>query len=123
METRLQAFQRGGVTLSPIIKKCIHAVDEYDELRMLINGRLDGLLSHCQIEVARAVILEKRTTELWADVPVTMQRVYIRDGNSASQVAFDVLNVLGLSAVDVTGDVEIEIILLDLLKGNHAGVF
>src|SRR5437899_41957 len=35
----------------------------------------------------------------------------------------DVLNVLGLLAVNVTREVEVEIVLLDLLEADHARVF
>ena len=37
------------------------------------------------------------------------------------QVAFDVLDVLGLLAVDVARQVEVEVVLLDLLDADHAG--
>ena len=37
-------------------------------------------------------------------------------------MALDVLNVLGLLAVDVARDVEVELVLLDLSERDHAGV-
>ena len=39
------------------------------------------------------------------------------------QVALDVLHVLGLLAVDVARQIEVELVLLDLLDADHAGVF
>jgi len=38
-------------------------------------------------------------------------------------VPFDVLEVLGLLAVDIAWKVEVEFVFLDLLDGDHAGVF
>ena len=37
-------------------------------------------------------------------------------------MAFDVLNVLGLLAVDVTRDIEVVLVLLDLLEAHHTGI-
>ena len=38
-------------------------------------------------------------------------------------MALDVLDVLGRLAVDVAREVEVELVLLDLLDGDHAGYF
>ncbi len=44
MTPRLQAPQCGGTLSAPVGKKRIHGLDEGDELRVLENGGLDGLL-------------------------------------------------------------------------------
>jgi hypothetical protein len=38
-------------------------------------------------------------------------------------VALDILEILRLCTVDVAGEIEIPVVLLDLLHTNHAGVF
>ena len=95
----------------------IHAGDEGGELGVLVDGGLDGRLVHGEIEVAGAVVLEQGLPELRADVPVALERIDIGGGDAALQVALDVLEVLGLLAVDVARQVEVELVLLDLLDG------
>src|SRR5262249_29392507 len=58
-----------------------------------------------------------------ADRPVTLEGIDIGDGDAAIQVTVDVLGVLGLLAVDVAREVEVEIVFLDLVDGHHAGIF
>ena len=66
---------------------------------------------------------EEGLSQLRANVPVPLQGIDIGAGDAALQVAFDVLDVLGLLAVDVAREIEVEIVLLDLLDADHAGVF
>ena len=101
----------------------VHAGDEGGELRVLVDGGLDGRLLHGEIEVAGAVLLEQGVPELRADGPVALERIDIGDGDAALQVARDVLQVLGRLAVDVARQVEVELVLLDLLEADHARVF
>ena len=119
----MQAPQCGGTLFAPVGKKRIHALDEGNELRMLVNGGLDGRLGHGQIKIAGEVGFEQRLPELRANGPVTCQRIHIRRGDSAAQVALDVLNVLALLAVYVARDVEVELVPLDLLERDHTRVF
>ena len=107
--------------LPPFGKVGVHAGDEGDELRVLVDGGLDGRLLHGEIEVAGAVVLEQRLPELRADVPVALERIDIGGGDAALQVALDVLDVLGLLAVDVAREVEVELVLLDLLERRPCG--
>ena len=69
------------------------------------------------------MVLNRTCRSLRADVPVALQGIDIGDGDAALQVALDVLEVLGLLAVDVARQVEVEIVLLDLLEADHARVF
>ena len=83
---------------------------------MLVDRGLDRRLVHGEIEVAGAVGLEQRLPELRADGPVALQGIDSAAGDAALQVAVDVLQVLGLLAVDVARQVEVEVVLLDLLE-------
>ena len=78
-------------------------------------------LFHGEIEVAGAVVLEQRLAELRADGPVALEGIDIGDGDAAAQVALDVLDVLGLPAVDVAREVEVELVLLDLRRSRPCG--
>ena len=51
-----------------------------------------------------------------------MQRIDIDDRNTALQVACNIVQVFGLAAVDVTWQVEIEIILLDFVEADDLRV-
>ena len=66
--------------------------------------------------------LEKRPPQPRANVPVALQGIDIREGDAAAQVTLDILQVLGRLAVDVARQVEVEVVLLDLGEGHHAGV-
>ena len=57
-------------------------------------------------------------------MPVAVERIDVAVGNAATQVAVDVLQVLGSGAVDVTGEIEVEVVLrvADLRMRHHAGV-
>ncbi len=57
------------------------------------------------------------------DIPVALERIDIGDGNASMQVALDILKVFGFLAVDIAGEVEVELVLLDLLEADHARVF
>lgn len=59
MTSGLQSLQRGGVPLAPLCEQGFHAADESDELRVLVNGGLDGRLIHGEIEVAGAIVLKR----------------------------------------------------------------
>ena len=113
-----KCLERLGALLPPGGEVGVHAGDEGGELRVPVDGGLDGRLFHGEIDVAGTVRLEQRLPELRADVPVVLEGVDIGVGNAAAQVAFDVLKVLGLLAVDVARQVEVEVVLLDLLDAR-----
>ena len=66
--------------------------------------------------------LEERCAEIGADFPVVAEGVDVVGGDAAEEVAADVLNVLRLLGVDVAGQVEIEVVLLDFIQGDEARV-
>ena len=100
----------------------VHAGDEGGELGMLVDGGLDRRLVHGEVEIAGTVGLEQRFAQLRADRPVRLERIDIGGGNAALQMPVDVLDILGRLAVDVARQVEVEVVLLDLLERDHAGV-
>jgi len=87
---------------------------------MLVDGRLNSLLFNRQIKIAGAVGLEQGCPELWANFPIGLQGIHVGAGDATLQMAFDVLNVFGLLAVDIAGDVQVEFVLLDFLYADHA---
>src|SRR5439155_10785168 len=112
----------GSAGLRPPIAMVLHAGDESRELRMLVDGGLDGRFLHGEIDIAGAEFLEQCVPELGAHLPVALERIDIGDWDAALQVARDVLEILGRLAVDVPGHVEIETILLNLLERDHTRV-
>ena len=130
MTVNLQPLEALAAPLSPVVEQGIHVLYERDELGMLVDGRLDGLLGYGQIKEAdphpRTLSLRARGEEclpqLRADFPVRLQGIQIGDGNPTLHMSFDVLNILGLLTVDVAGDIEVEVVLLDLIHPHHAGV-
>ena len=121
--TSFEVPQPRGALLPPLGKHGVHACDEGDELRVLVDGGLDGGLVHGEVEVTGAIRLEQDLPELRADGPGALEGIDIVGGNTALQVPLDILEVFRRLAVDVARKVEVEIVLLDLLEGNHARVF
>lgn len=52
MKTCLQRLERDNALPAPVGKQGIHALDEADEFRVLVDGGLDGKLYDGQIKVA-----------------------------------------------------------------------
>src|ERR1019366_7395184 len=52
----------------------------------------------------------------------TLERIDIGDGDTALEMALDVLQVLRHLAVDIARQVQVVVVLLDLLKADHARV-
>ena len=100
-----------------------YAVDEADELRMLIDGGLDGKLYDGQIKVAGAIGFEQGLPKLRANIPIRLQGIHVGVGYSTLQVPLDVLNIFGLLTVDIARDVQVEFVLLDFLDADHSRVF
>jgi hypothetical protein len=91
------------------------------KLRMLIDSWLDSCLFDRQIDIAGAIGLEEGLAQLGADSPIVLEGVDIGDRDAAFEVAFNVLKVLRRLAVDIAWQVEVEVVLLDLVDGNHSG--
>src|ERR1039458_1029354 len=100
----------------------VHSRNEDGELGVPIDRGLDCRLVHGEINVAWAISLEQYLPELRAGVPVALKVVNISHWDAASQVAVNVLEVFGLLAVDIARQVEVELVLLDLLDGDHARI-
>lgn len=58
----------------------------------------------------------------WRVLASLVSRLVI-SASMSERMSLDVLNILGLLTVNVTRDIEIEVVLLDLLDTHHAGVF
>ena len=123
MTTDLQLPQRLGALLPPSGEMLVHAGDEGGKLRVFVDRGLDRRLVHGEIEIAGAVVLEQARCAASGKRPNSVAARQHRQRDAAVQMAVDVLNVLGLLAVDVAREIEIEIVLLDLLDGDHARVF
>src|SRR5690606_34982982 len=121
--TGLRRLERGGAARAPAIEVAGHAGDEGGELRVLVDGRLDGRLVHGEGNVARAIGREQRLAQLRADLPVRLQRIDIGQRDATVEVAVDVLPVFRRLAVDVARQVEVVAVGFDLGQRHHAGVF
>src|SRR3989442_1279036 len=108
MKASLQRLKRLCAPLPPCREVRVHASDKGGELGVLINGGLDGRLLHREVEIAGPVSLEQYIAEVGADGPIRRESIYIALRDSALQVAFDVLEVFRLLAIDVAGQVEVE---------------
>ena len=82
MGTGLQRLERLSAPLPPRGEMGGHSGDKGCELWMLIDRRLDGRFLHGDVDVAGAPFLEQGVPELWADVPVPLERTDIADGNA-----------------------------------------
>ena len=102
---------------------CIHAGNESGKLGMLVDGGFDGCLVHGKVQIAGAFLFKQGLPKLRTDIPVTLECINISTGNAAMQMAFDILQVLSLLAVDVAWEVEVELVLLDFLQADHPRVF
>src|SRR5206468_3644343 len=109
----------GSGALSPASEKRIHAFDECDELGRTVDGGLDGRFIHSEIEITGSIVLEQHLPQPQADGPVALQSIHVGSRNPAAQMAFDILNVFGLLAVDVARKVKIELVPFDLIETYH----
>src|SRR5659263_5512 len=107
----------------PVSEMHIHSCYESCKLGMLVDSGFDGCLFHGKIHITRAFLFEQGLPELRADIPVALKCIYISRGNASMQVAFDILKVLSLLAVDIAREVEVELVFLDFLQADHPRVF
>ena len=116
MESGLECLERLGSLLTPSSKVVVHPIDEGLKLGMLVDGLFDVGFVDLEVEESLAVLLEQRLLKLGAHSPVAIEGLDVRFGDTALQVASDVLQVFGLLAVDVARQVQVEIVLFDFLK-------
>ena len=122
MAARLHLAQRRGHLLLPGGKVRVHAGDEGGELGVLVDRGLDRGLVHGESQVAGAAMVEQSLTELRADRPIGLEHIHITRGDTAAQVALNILKILGLLAINVARDIEVELILRDLREGDHTRI-
>ena len=98
--------------------------DEGGKLRVLVDRGFDGRLVHGKVEVAGAIGLEQRLPQLRADVPIAFagHRHRQRGCRPCRWPSMSCMSSACL-AVDVARQVEVELVLLDLLDADHAGIF
>ena len=123
MKSGLKVFEPHGGALVPLSKEGVHALDEGDELGVGVDGALDGALRDGKIKVTGTVGGKERLAKLGTYLPVGLEAVNIATRDSAAKVALDILNILCLLVVDVAGKVEVEVVFLNLVDADHAGVF
>jgi len=82
-QPRLQTFECFGALLPPAGKQGIHTVDEADELRMSVDGGLDGLLGNGQVKVAGAIDFEQGLPKLWTHLSIRLQGIHVGAGYAA----------------------------------------
>ena len=113
-------FEFFASTFLPSNEVGVHVFDKAGEFGVIIDAGLDGGLITGQIQIAGAVFFEQGFFKTRADIPVTIKGIDIRSGNTALEMAGNVLKVFRRLAVNVSREVEIELIFFDLIKGNHA---
>ena len=119
------ALRRGVLAFRHFVEQRGHAGVERGELGMAEDGGLDLADGDREPGVAGAVGRgEERGAHGGEDLPVAVEAVDVAVGDAAAQVGVDVLQVLGLGAVDVAREVEVEVVLrvADLGQRHHAGV-
>ena len=98
---------------------------EGSELVVAEDGGLDLRRRDAELAVAAmGRFLEESGAHAGDDIPVGMEGVEIALGDAAAQVGGEVLDVLGLGAVDVAGQVEIVVVFRigDFRDRDHAGI-
>ena len=101
MKRGLKVFEPEGGALLPLGKEAVHALDEGDELRVVVDGTLDAALRDSKIKVAGTIGLEEGLAKLRADLPLGLKAINIGAGDSSAKVAFDILKILCHLVVDV----------------------
>ena len=118
----LELAQAEGSHLPPLHEMGLQSGDEGAELGVTVDGGLElGGLDE-EVVVAGAVRLEQGGAEGGADLPILVEGIEVPRGDAAVEVAADVLDVLGLLGIDVAWQVEVEVVLLDLVMRDVAGV-
>lgn len=120
--SKTSGLQADGGFFAPLFEMRFQSGDEAGKLRVAVDQRLDLGGRGAECGVAGTGRLEEGGAEFGADVPVVVKGIDVAVGDAAEEVAADVLDVLGLLGVDVAGQVEIEVVFLDLIQRDEAGV-
>src|ERR1035438_293935 len=91
-----------GALVTPCGEVGVHALNKGGELWMAVDRGFDGDLLHGQIDVATAIRLEQYLPKIRTDLPVAAESIHVPLRNATTQVAFHVLSIFCLLAVDVT---------------------
>src|SRR5262249_9417904 len=81
--TCFEGLQRFRAVLPPSGKVGVHVLDEGGEVWMLVDGGFDVRFRDGQIQEAGSVWLNESLAKLWANVPITVKCVDIRNRNAA----------------------------------------
>ena len=92
MKAGLESLERLGRLPTPSSKVVVHATDEGRELGVLVDGLFDVGLVDLEVEITLSIFLEKRLLELGAHRPVAIEGLEVRFGDTALEVAGDVLS-------------------------------
>jgi len=123
--TGFQCIELGRDGLFPAGVKFGGGFVEGGELAVAEDGGLDVRRRDAELAVAAmGGFLEQCGTHAGDDIPVGVEGVEIALRDAAAQVGGEILDVLGLGAVDVAGQVEVVVVFRigDFRDGDHAGI-
>src|SRR5690606_19738729 len=119
----LDALEFGKMGGPPFREQGHDASVEGREFGMPENGGLDLADGEFELEIVRAVgFFQNGGADAGKNLPEAIEGLDIAPGDAAAQMGFDVLYVFGFGAVDIAGQVEVEIIGFDFGQGHHARV-
>ena len=120
-----EAFEQGDGGGLPLGEEFPGFGGEGGELGVGEDGGLDLGDGEGQGGIAGAGGFSKQSgAEAGHDLPVVAEGIEVTVGDAAAEMGVDVLEVFGLGAVDVAGEIEVEVVLEvgDFGDGHHAGV-
>jgi len=119
----LDAVHQRRIRPGPAVEDGMDAVAEGTELWVVADGRTHLLRLDQRVGIARARVRpEERGADARHDIPELGQQVDVPVRHAALQMRLDVLKILGIGAVDVARDVEVEVVARDLGVGDEARV-
>src|SRR5690606_27568698 len=105
------AGQEGGAGRDPAVQDGRDRCAKGREIRVVADGRAHLIGGNQWIGIARPrVRAEERGAQGGHDGPEVAQRVNVPLRHAAVEVGGDVLQILGVGAVDVAGDVQVEVV-------------
>src|SRR5688572_22134893 len=105
-----ETLQTNGVGSFPFREQLGGGCIECGELRVTEDGGLDVGCGDAELAVTSAGLLEQGIADARDDFPVAAEGVEIAVGYATAQVGGDVLEILGLGAVDVARKIEIVVV-------------
>ena len=112
MVAQRDAFEARRVGSLPFLKESRDSGIKSSELRMTEDGSVDVGRRYLQTAVAGATRrFEQERAHGRKHLPVTVERINVAVRDAAPQMSVDVLQVFRLGAIDVTREVEVEVIL------------